>query len=540
MGDLLKRYQSLFENIDNGIIITEIIGDGHEFKIKDLNQVPNFISENIGDEKIDKECIKGKEISKVFPCTEKIGLISKMREVYFKDKNREYPLSYYENNELKKIINFNIMKLETGEIALKYRDMTDEKIRKNKLKEHKNRLALAVEGAELGIWDWNINQGKVKFNDKLRKMLNYDNIELEKNIEKWKKLIHENDKEKVLNKLQKHLEGRTDNYEVEVRLQTKNGDYKWIKVIGRVVERGNNLEPKRAVGIHLDIDERKRMERKFQEQRAYFEQLFAESTEGIILLDNDGNVLKVSNYFEELFGYEEEEILGENIDDLILPEDRIDKGQDYTEKVANGGDVKIETIREKKNGEKIHVSLHAFPITLQEGQLGIYTIYNDITKRKEEEEKIKYLSFHDQMTGLYNRRYFENEMERLSGSRMNPVSIIVADIDDLKKVNDNYGHKRGDNYIKTAAEIIESAVRKEDIAARIGGDEFAVILPYTDKKTSKKIINRIKSICKDKSSDLNLNLKISVGCATCHDNDKLDEIFVKADKVMYSKKQNKG
>ena len=281
------------------------------------------------------------------------------------------------------------------------------------------------------------------------------------------------------------------------------------------------------------------MERKLKEQKAYFEQLFAESTEGIILLDNDGKVLKVSEHFEKLFGYKEEEILGENIDDLILPDNIIEKGHNYTKKVANGGDVKTEGIRQKKNGEKIHVSLHAFPITLKEGQLGIYTIYNDISQRKKEEEKIRYLSFHDQMTGLYNRRYFENEMERLSSSRMNPVSIIVADIDDLKEVNDNYGHKRGDEYIKEAASIIDSAVRREDIAARIGGDEFAVILPYTEKETAEKIIKRINNICEKKGRDLNLDLEISLGCATCQNNNNLDEIFVKADKVMYSKKKDK-
>ncbi|MGM0438000.1 MAG: diguanylate cyclase [Bacillota bacterium] len=533
MGDLLKRYRLLFENFDEGIVITEIIGDGHDFRIKDLNHIPGIFAAERKDEIIEKK------LSTVFPCVEKLGLISKMREVYYTEKNKEYPLSYYEDNDLQKIYNFTIIKLDNNEVAVKYRDLTEEKIRKNRLKENKNRLALAVEGADLGVWDWNIKTGEVKFNDKWAEMLGYKKEELDSNIETWKNLLHEKDKNEIFSKLDEHFEGKTDIYEAESRLKTKDGDYKWIKDIGKVVERNNDLEPKRAVGIHMDIDERKRMERKLKEQKAYFDQLFAESTEGIILLDNDGNVLKVSNHFEKLFGYKEEEILGENIDDLILPPEIANKGEGYTQKVANGGDVKTEGIRQKKNGEKIHVSLHAFPITLKEGQLGIYTIYNDISQRKKEEEKIRYLSFHDQMTGLYNRRYFENEMERLSNSRMKPVSIIVADIDDLKLINDNFGHKIGDEYIKTAAEVIESAIRKEDIAARIGGDEFAIILPYTKKETAEKIINRINNICEKKESQLNIDLEISVGCATCHNEEDLDEIFVEADQVMYSKKKNK-
>ena len=533
MGDLLKRYRSLFENCDNGIAITEIIGDGHDFRIKDLNRVPELFSAKNKDE------IIGKRLSKVFPCLDNLGLISKMREVYFEGNNKDYSLSYYENKDLKKIYNFNIMKLANDEIAVKYRDLTDEKLLKNNLKEKKDRLAMAVEGADLGVWDWNIKTGEVDFNDKWAEMLGFKKEDLEGKIETWKNLLHKEDKEKVFTKLDDHFKGKKDIYEAEARLKTKDGKYKWIKDIGRVVERDHESKPKRAVGIHLDIDQRKRMERKLQEQRAYFEQLFAESTEGIILLDNDGKVLKVSKHFEKLFGYKEEEILGKDIDELVTPDEIKDKGQKYTKKVANGGDVKTEGIRQKKNGEKIHVSLHAFPITLKEGQLGIYTIYNDISQRKKEEEKIRYLSFHDQMTGLYNRRYFENEMERLSNSRMKPVSIIVADIDDLKIINDNYGHKRGDEYIKSAAEIIKSAVRKEDIAARIGGDEFAVILPYTEKETAKKIISRINNISNEKKSDLDFNLDISVGCATCQNEEELDEIFVKADKVMYSKKKEK-
>ena len=533
MEELLKRYRSLFENCDNGIVIAEIIGDGHDFKIKDLNQIPEIFAGQ------SKEEIVGKELSTVFPCVKNLGLISKMRDVYYKEKNTDYLLSYYEDKDLKKTYSFNIMKLNNGEIAVKYRDLTEEKLIKNNLKKKKDRLALAVEGADLGVWDWNIKTGEIEVNDKWAEMLGYEKEELKGKIETWQNLLHEDDKEEVFSKLDDHFKGGKDIYEVEARLKTKDNKYKWIKDIGKVVERDKDSKPKRAVGIHLDIDDSKRMERKLQEQKAYFEQLFAESTEGIILLDNDGNVLKVSEHFEKLFGYKEEEILGEDIDDLIVPAEIMDKGQGYTKKVANGGDVKTEGIRQKKNGEKIHVSLHAFPITLKEGQLGIYTIYNDISQRKKEEEKIRYLSFHDQMTGLYNRRYFENEMERLSNSRMKPVSIIVADIDDLKVVNDNHGHKRGDEYIKSAAEIIESAVRKEDIAARIGGDEFAVILPYTEKKTAEKIIKRINNICENKKSDIDFGLDISVGCATCQNEENLDEIFVKADKVMYSRKKEK-
>src|SRR6056297_3932859 len=97
------------------------------------------------------------------------------------------------------------------------------------------------------------------------------------------------------------------------------------------------------------------------------------------------------------------------------------------------------------------------------------------------------------MTGLYNRRFFESEMERLNKSRKLPISIIMSDINGLKKVNDQYGHAKGDQYIKTVANEIKKAVRQEDILARVGGDEFAILLPYTNEEDVKKIEKRIQN-----------------------------------------------
>ena len=108
-------------------------------------------------------------------------------------------------------------------------------------------------------------------------------------------------------------------------------------------------------------------------------------------------------------------------------------------------------------------------------------------------KEIEHLSFHDEMTDLYNRRYFENEMERLNKSRRLPISIVIADMDELKQINDNYGHKMGDRYIKKAAEIINSATRSGDVVARIGGDEFVIILPGTNTNLAKELCERIQN-----------------------------------------------
>ena len=536
----------------------------------------------------------------------------------------------------------------------------DEKKRKNQeLKDTKNRLELAIQGANLGVWDWNVKTGKININKNWTDMLGYASDDIDPVIDEWERLIHPEDKENVYKRLKKHLEDETDFYSVEHRLQTKEGDYKWVKDIGKVFKRDEEGRPLRAVGIHMDIDETKRVEKQLREseekfrtyienapigvfvaddkgkilevndhacemtgyseeeildktlydlttrkdkevkyylkkfkregqielegkfikksnkrfyarvngividenrflgfvedidkrikmrnrlkrQKAYFEQLFNESTEGIVLLNNQGVILKANEHFLEIFGYEKSEAVGSKIDELITPEDKREEGFYYTNEAMNGNDIKEESIRIKKSGDRIHVSIHAFPIRLDEGQIGIYGIYNDITERKKEEEKRKYLSFHDQLTDLYNRRYFENEMNRLNESRKTPISIIIADIDSLKQINDNYGHRKGDKHIKKAAEIISEVTRTEDIVARIGGDEFAVLLPETNGENAENVIERITFAINKNNHKSDNALSISIGYSVKNNNDKnLEEVLKEADEMMYNKKRKK-
>ncbi len=325
----------------------------------------------------------------------------------------------------------------------------------------------------------------------------------------------------------------------EVRLETfrktKDGDRIFVDVHSFPIR----LD-KGQIGIYAiynDISDRKRTERSLRKQKAYFQQLFDESTEAIALLDNDNNILKINKSFEKVFGYNNSEVKGLDIDDLIVPDNKKKEGTKYTKQAINNKDIKAESIRKTKNGKKIFVSIHAFPIKLDEGQIGIYAIYNDITQRKREEKKIKYLSFHDQMTGLYNRRFFESEMERLDKSRKLPISIIMSDINGLKKVNDQYGHAKGDQYIKTVANEIKKAVRQEDILARVGGDEFAILLPYTNEEDVKKIEKRIQNNVHKLDENSDYPVGISTGYAIKKNkNMKLEDIFKKADYQMYQMK----
>jgi diguanylate cyclase (GGDEF)-like protein/PAS domain S-box-containing protein len=164
----------------------------------------------------------------------------------------------------------------------------------------------------------------------------------------------------------------------------------------------------------------------------------------------------------------------------------------------------------------------------------------DITELKNTEEKLRYLSIHDQLTGLYNRLYFEEEIARLERGRIFPISTIVGDVDNLKCINDTYGHAQGDEVLKTAAQILRTSFRAEDVVARMGGDEFIALLPSASTEAANRVMERIQE--KVQLHPLLMNkipISISLGAATIEKGQSLSDALKLADDRMYLAKQQK-
>ncbi|QBP43132.1 diguanylate cyclase [Paenisporosarcina antarctica] len=149
-------------------------------------------------------------------------------------------------------------------------------------------------------------------------------------------------------------------------------------------------------------------------------------------------------------------------------------------------------------------------------------------------EEISYLSYHDQLTGLYNRRFYEEELKRLDTPRNLPLTILIGDLNSLKLINDFFGHAMGDELLKKTAEIIKQGCRADDIVSRIGGDEFVILLPKTNAFEAQVIIKRILELASLEKAGL-IDISISFGYETKkHKEDKIQEVFKKADKHMYT------
>ncbi len=164
------------------------------------------------------------------------------------------------------------------------------------------------------------------------------------------------------------------------------------------------------------------------------------------------------------------------------------------------------------------------------------------SRQKHYEEQLKFLSIHDQLTGLYNRVYFENELERLEGSCSYPVTVISADLDGLKLINDTFGQKEGDRVLQVCAEVLKIPLRKGDILARVGGDEFQAILPLADQSVADEIVNAVNNeVERYNQNNSNLPISISIGYAVSTDPAlSLDEAVKKANMAMRLDKQNRS
>lgn len=186
-------------------------------------------------------------------------------------------------------------------------------------------------------------------------------------------------------------------------------------------------------------------------------------------------------------------------------------------------------------GRTLWVELYSTKIEYSNSRADFIT-FLDITEKMNAEREIRYLAYHDKLTGLYNRGLFEEEVQRIDVERSLPISIIIADLNGLKLTNDVFGHFTGDRLLKSFADILKKVCRREDVIARWGGDEFAVLLPETDADTAGKICERIRNECHEEKSGP-ISLSISLGHSTKYNaSESLKDTLKTSENMMYREK----
>lgn len=269
------------------------------------------------------------------------------------------------------------------------------------------------------------------------------------------------------------------------------------------------------------------------------EAIWFASTDAIVVIDAQGQIVCCNQNVESLFGWAPDALVGRVVETLVparygpLHEVYSPQllGSDQAGRRVNSATV-IKAIAEDGREVPVEVSLSAF---MHAGKRYTVAMVRDASARYAHEAHLRELSFRDALTGVYNRLFMEEELDRIERGRRWPVSIIMLDVDGLKEANDTRGHQRGDDLICRAARALTEAVRAEDFVARMGGDEFVAVLPGVDVPTAEKIAARVIGRCD--ASPGELPLRASVGVATGEQGANLREILREADARMYAMKR---
>nr|WP_092073137.1 HD domain-containing phosphohydrolase [Dendrosporobacter quercicolus]NSL48764.1 diguanylate cyclase [Dendrosporobacter quercicolus DSM 1736]SDM54637.1 PAS domain S-box-containing protein/diguanylate cyclase (GGDEF) domain-containing protein [Dendrosporobacter quercicolus] len=291
--------------------------------------------------------------------------------------------------------------------------------------------------------------------------------------------------------------------------------------------------------LSLLMEQRDLTEAELRRQKGYFAQLFENSPESIAILDSTDKILAVNKQFADLFQYGEDEARGVTIDDLVVPPALREKGLHVGEVMGSVKFVQAETVRRRKDGSMVDVQVIAYPIIVADCPVGTYVIYRDISERKAAERALEYLTYHDALTGVYNRRYFDHRIEQLAGSEK--CGVLVFDVDGLKLVNDTFGHAKGDELLKTSALLIKEASPSQAIIARMGGDEFGLLLPQATVSDLQELVQNLRNrIAEFNGATPDFAVSLSMGFSLAEQESGIAEALQEADSRMYKEKLHRS
>lgn len=266
-----------------------------------------------------------------------------------------------------------------------------------------------------------------------------------------------------------------------------------------------------------------------------YRSLMENMVDGFFRTDDQGRVVLVNSALVRMLGFRSAlEVLGQPAYTLW------ENSQDWVNYRANlrqsGHVADYTALLRKTTGQRLPVSLSSHPYYYENGVMGTEGIIRDIAERQKAEENLRYLSYHDSLTGVYNRHYFNTYLRDLADGSIKTLGLIVVDIDGLKVVNETMGQEAGDEMLKATANILRN-IFADNLVARIGGDEFAVALPNSSEQEMNAAMAKLKKAVKPKRSyrkSPSMPLRLSMGCAFAKGPDfNVQELLIQADRLMY-------
>lgn len=416
--------------------------------------------------------------------------------------------------------------------------------------DNERRLALAIAGSGTGIWDRDIQTGEIHYSPGWKAIIGYAESEITNRIEESYTRVHPDDLAYVKATMEAHFNQETPSYAVEHRIRCKDGSYKWISSRGKVVSRDADGKPLRMIGTTADITAMRALSEKLQQTVDLITSL-TDEVPGLVyqhrLQPGGASYLSYASAgIADIYELAPAQVAVSTspIDAVIHPDDLGAYRASLNASAASLTPWHLEyRVILPRQGLRWRQG-DARPRRLADGGTLWHGFITDVTERKRIEGELQEFATIDFLTQLPNRRYFVVRIEealaqiRRTGGR--PAAVLTFDLDHFKAINDTWGHAMGDHALRHFAALLRKALQENDLAGRIGGEEFAVVLPDADLAAAIRFAQRIQQDIMETAllaGEQRIALTVSVGIALMHATDACADLSLfRSDKALYRAK----
>ncbi|GAB7126427.1 hypothetical protein JCM19000A_09340 [Silvimonas sp. JCM 19000] len=415
------------------------------------------------------------------------------------------------------------------------------------LRHSEQRFQLAVNGSNDGIWDWDMTTDHVWYSPRFRQLLGVNKHELAETPEAWFARVHPDDQALIAVARSKQFRNGQA-HDVEYRVLTGHNGYHWFRVRGRAAFDLQG-KPVRMAGSITDVTDRKAAEQALQLEKEKAEITLASIADAVITTDILGRIQYLNPAAERLLSIARDSASGRNLDDICQLVDQAQHALSLLADDANLPDTLDPNLRDfrllRHDGVEVSVDRAIAPLRGRGGEvIGIVLVLHDATRERQYAANLSWQASHDALTGLVNRREFERRLAQLynrTQQRSAQHALMFLDLDQFKIVNDTCGHAAGDELLRQLAGVLQQHLRQTDTLARIGGDEFGVLLENCAPEQALRIAETLRQSVRDfhfAFGSQSFTVGASIGMVHLGDNTMaLQELLRAADAACYMAKE---
>lgn len=430
-------------------------------------------------------------------------------------------------------------------------DISERRLIEEALRVSEERWKLALDASGDGVWDWNVRTGSVMFSQRFAQLYGFEGDEYGNRLEDWSARIHPEDTLRVMADLQAHLAGKTHSFSNEHRGHCKDGRWKWVLARGTVVSRGVDGRALRLIGTHVDISSQKKTQVALRVANELQQAVFDALPSQIAVLDPQGQILQTNaawqdfaktQGFDNPFGFPGARYF-EVLEHLV--------GRDQGSMLLAASQGIAAVIRGDMPSFQLEYSCQTFedkrwfimrvtPVLDEQGR--VVVSHEDVTRLKAAELTNLMLANVDFLTSALSRRHFldvaEQEFSRSQRYNM-PLMVMMLDLDHFKQTNDQHGHDAGDAVLREFVQTVRAVMRESDVIGRLGGEEFAVLLPSTAREGGQALAERVVELVRESPvvvAGYPIHYTVSIGVSCLEGDLSFAALLKRADTALYRAK----